>query len=45
MIEIPLEEETLKILNNFMERLNLKNHNSVINFLIGVYFIKKSREE
>ena len=43
--EIPIEEETEQLLNAIKEAFGLENHNAVINFLIGQYYLRKAREE
>lgn len=41
--EIPIEEETLNMLNLIMEQKELENHDAVINYLFGLYFLDRAR--
>lgn len=43
-IEVPIKEETIEHLDSIIKQKRLENHNAVINYLIGLYFIERSKE-
>ena len=40
--EIEVNKKTLDLLDYFMEKFKFKEHNTVIEFALVIYFIKKS---
>ena len=43
--DVPVEEETIEMLDKIMEIKGLVNHNAVMNYLIGLHFLIKAKEE
>ncbi len=43
--DIPVDEETIRMLDLIIEKFGLENHNAAINFLIGNHFLTKAKEE